>query len=179
MAGLLAEVLGVATSPHTSLNEVLDRIEEREMLIVDNLRARDRCRRIPGGEHLRAAPQVRIPATSREASRIAVNGCASLPPLASPPRAPTCLRPMRLPIRRLSCSWNGRRRRALGYELRDADAPAVGEICRRLDGVALAIELAATQVDVPGLTWLSGHLHEQLRPAEPAVGAPPCPGTRR
>jgi predicted ATPase/DNA-binding winged helix-turn-helix (wHTH) protein len=32
-----------------------------------------------------------------------------------------------------------------GYRLTDADAPAVAEICRRLDGNALAIELAATQ----------------------------------
>jgi predicted ATPase/DNA-binding winged helix-turn-helix (wHTH) protein len=32
-----------------------------------------------------------------------------------------------------------------GYQLTDADAPAVAEICRRLDGNALAIELAATQ----------------------------------
>ncbi len=30
-----------------------------------------------------------------------------------------------------------------GFELRDADAPVVAEICRRLDGIALAIELAA------------------------------------
>lgn len=32
-----------------------------------------------------------------------------------------------------------------GYQLIDTDAPAVAEICRRLDGNALAIELAATQ----------------------------------
>ena len=32
-----------------------------------------------------------------------------------------------------------------GYQLTDADAPAAAEICRRLDGNALAIELAATQ----------------------------------
>ena len=31
------------------------------------------------------------------------------------------------------------------YQLTDADAPTVAEICRRLDGNALAIELAATQ----------------------------------
>ena len=36
-----------------------------------------------------------------------------------------------------------RRGRALGAELSDADAPILAAICRRLDGIALAIELAA------------------------------------
>ena len=40
----------------------------------------------------------------------------------------------------------------------DAEAPVVGEICRRLDGVALAIELAAAEVEAVGLAWLAAHL---------------------
>jgi tetratricopeptide (TPR) repeat protein len=35
-----------------------------------------------------------------------------------------------------------------GYKLSDADAPHVGAICRRLDGVAMAIELAAARMTV-------------------------------
>jgi predicted ATPase len=37
------------------------------------------------------------------------------------------------------------------FKLSDADAPVVTEICRRLDGIALAIELAAGRVDVFGV----------------------------
>jgi predicted ATPase len=48
------------------------------------------------------------------------------------------------------------------FQLSDSDAPLVGEICRRLDGVALAIELAAAQVDVLGIAWLAAHLDDRL-----------------
>ncbi len=41
-----------------------------------------------------------------------------------------------------------------GFTLRDRDVPAVAEICRRLDGMPLAIELAAAQVDGLGLPGL-------------------------
>src|SRR5215472_4164317 len=37
------------------------------------------------------------------------------------------------------------------YELSDADASVVGDICRRLEGIALAIELAAIRVDSLGV----------------------------
>ena len=47
-------------------------------------------------------------------------------------------------VERVAASGNG-------FELSDADAPVVGEICRRLDGIALAIELAAGCVSAWGL----------------------------
>jgi predicted ATPase len=50
----------------------------------------------------------------------------------------------------------------LGYQLGDAEASVVGEICRSLDGVALAIELAAAQVEVFGVAWLAAHLDRRL-----------------
>jgi predicted ATPase len=48
------------------------------------------------------------------------------------------------------------------FELRDSDVPAVMEICRCLDGIPLAIELAAARVDELGLRELSARLHDSF-----------------
>jgi predicted ATPase len=44
----------------------------------------------------------------------------------------------------------------------DADAPAVLEICRRLDGVPLALELAAARVDTFGVGGLAARLDDRF-----------------
>ena len=49
------------------------------------------------------------------------------------------------------------------FELRDADAPVVADICRSLDGVALAIELAAGRVDAFGLLGVAARLEDRVR----------------
>jgi len=49
-----------------------------------------------------------------------------------------------------------------GFVLADADIPAAIEICRRLDGVPLAIELAAAQVDVFGARALAARLDNRF-----------------
>lgn len=50
-----------------------------------------------------------------------------------------------------------------GFVLSDADAPIVAEICRGLDGIALAIELAASRVDAFRVKGLAAHLDERFR----------------
>ena len=50
-----------------------------------------------------------------------------------------------------------------GFELRDQDAPIVSEICGKLGGIPLAIELAAGRVDVFGLNQLAALLDDQFR----------------
>jgi predicted ATPase len=49
------------------------------------------------------------------------------------------------------------------FTLSDADAPIVAEICRALDGIALAIELAAMRIDVFGVRGLHKQLDDRFR----------------
>jgi predicted ATPase len=49
------------------------------------------------------------------------------------------------------------------FELTDIDAPTVAELCRKLDGIALAIEFAAGRVDVFGVRGLAASLAKDLR----------------
>jgi predicted ATPase/transcriptional regulator with XRE-family HTH domain len=49
------------------------------------------------------------------------------------------------------------------FSLSDGNAPIVGEICRRLDGLPLAIELAAARLHVLGLPALRSRLDDRFR----------------
>ena len=60
-------------------------------------------------------------------------------------------------------SSNVLRRVLTEFELRDADATLVADICRKLDGIALAIELAAGRVDVFGLPGVAARLEDRVR----------------
>lgn len=50
-----------------------------------------------------------------------------------------------------------------GFGLTDADAPAVVDICRKLDGIPLAIELATSWIDVLGVSGLVTALGDRLQ----------------
>jgi predicted ATPase len=52
---------------------------------------------------------------------------------------------------------------ATGAQITDADAVSIGEICRRLDGIPLAIELAAARVSVMQPSDLAARLDERFR----------------
>ncbi len=97
------------------------------------------------------APQVHILATSRESLRVEGEHVHRLSPLGSPPddAGLTAAQALDFPAVQLFVERaiaSGRR-----FELNDADAPVVAEICRRLDGIALAIELAAGRADAYGI----------------------------
>ena len=49
------------------------------------------------------------------------------------------------------------------FALTDANAVTIGEICRRLDGIALAIELAAPRIKILSATQLASKLGERFR----------------
>jgi predicted ATPase/DNA-binding winged helix-turn-helix (wHTH) protein len=132
------------------------------LIIIDN------CEHVVGAAAatseamLKAAPQVAILATSREPLRAEGEWLLRLPSLEVPPERSglTAAEALTFPAVEL---FNERAVATLnGFDLADADIPFALEICRRLDGVPLAIELAAAQVDVFGVRGLAAHLDDRL-----------------
>ena len=65
--------------------------------------------------------------------------------------------------RRCGCSWIAPRLRLPGFELTAENAEAVARICRRLDGMPLAIELAAARMGALAAEQVAQRLEDSLK----------------
>jgi predicted ATPase/DNA-binding winged helix-turn-helix (wHTH) protein len=163
VAPSLASMLGLSVQSDDATPGVAAYLRDRPLLLI-----LDGCEHvIEGAARLAAdifvaAPKVAILATSREALRVDGEWVHSLPPLALPPEDPrlTAAAALAFPATQLFVE------RALAHGARldfgDADAPIVAGICRKLDGVALAIELAAGRVAAYGLEQIAAFLDQRL-----------------
>jgi len=109
---------------------------------------------------LGSAPCVTILATSRERLRAAGEWVHQLSPLDAPPESSTL---SVAEVRGYPAVELFEERAAFalgGYQIDDTDAPYVAEICRRLDGIALAIELAAGRLAGLGVHGLASSLQD-------------------
>src|SRR5690606_38494436 len=131
----------------------------RALLVLDN------CEHVVepvaelAGRLLGAAPGLRVLVTSREPLGVPAERLLVVPPLDLPGPDDACeaLRgsgAVRLFTARAAAA-------APGFVLDDAAAPWVASICRRLDGVPLALELAATRVRALGVRELAARLDDR------------------
>jgi predicted ATPase/DNA-binding winged helix-turn-helix (wHTH) protein len=109
------------------------------------------------------APQVYILATSREPLRVEGEHVHQLSPLDSPPDGAglAAVQALSFPAVQLFVERvvaSGRH-----FELNDTDAPIVGQMCRKLDGIPLAIELAAGRVSAHGIQQTASLLDSRFR----------------
>ena len=98
---------------------------------------------------LRACPRLTILATSREALGIQSETAWLVPPLGS-------AEAVQLFVERAQAS-------SPSFELSDSNGAAVRDICRRLDGIPLAIELAAARVRVLSAEQIASRLDDAFR----------------
>ena len=98
---------------------------------------------------LRACPRLSILATSRAALGVASETAWLVPPLA-------CGEAVQLFVERAQSTQPS-------FALTDGNAPSLSEICRRLDGIPLAIELAAARVRVLSPEQIARRLDDAFR----------------
>ena len=159
----VAAALGDGSGSGSAVAAIVARLQSRCcLLILDN------------AEHLSAAvrellivvlagcPALSVLVTSRESLGIPGEAVFRLPPLAVPLiSAITASDVLRYDAVRLFAD----RAQSLmpGFQVDDGNARAVAEICRRLDGIALAIEMAVPRLEVLTLHQLSERLHDRFR----------------
>ncbi|MEU0548436.1 BTAD domain-containing putative transcriptional regulator [Micromonospora sp. NPDC005979] len=110
---------------------------------------------------LRDAPGVHVLATSREPLGLTGELLWDVPPLSLPPSDgdPDAVR--RSAAARLFAARAAAQQR--GFRLDERTAPAVAQLCRRLDGLPLALELAATRVRALGVQGVVERLDDRFR----------------
>jgi predicted ATPase/DNA-binding winged helix-turn-helix (wHTH) protein len=152
VAGAVATSLGLALKSKDPGSELIDLVRSQKLLII-----LDSCEHVIETVALLAellyqeTERVYLLATSRELLKVEGEHCCRVLPLDFPPdgseqTANAVLRypAVQLFVRRVAA-------RAGSVVLTDEEAPFVAEMCRKLDGMPLAIELAAGQVAALGL----------------------------
>lgn len=147
----VASIFGVAEQPERTLTEsIVSALRNKTALLMF-----DNCEHLVANAAamadalIRGCPKVQIIATSREGLGIGgevVHRVASL----SPEDA----------IKLFEERANAANTR---FTVTESNAPVVADICRRLDGIALAIELAATRLKVLSVEQVAAKLDERFR----------------
>ncbi|MFJ3235248.1 ATP-binding protein [Streptomyces sp. NPDC086787] len=161
----VAAQLGLHDQPsRTTIDVIIDHVGSREVLLtLDNCEHLiDDCALFVDAL-MRACPRVRILATSRQSLGVYGETTLVVPPLPVPdvedaPSPGTLAQydSVRLFIDR-ACAV------LPGFELRSQDCPAVARLCRALDGIPLAIELAAVWLRALSLGQIEERLAERYR----------------
>jgi len=160
----VARVLNVPETAGRSLTEAItEDLRDLEVLIVlDNCEHLVEACALLADALLRSCPNLSVIATSREALGVAGERSFPVPPLSSP-RAQGLsaeelegFEAVRLFVERASY-------RRPDFVLDAQNGRAVAEICRRLDGMPLAIELAAAKTRVLSVEQISSRLDDSFR----------------
>lgn len=160
----LASALGLASHSSNVVPALIDFLRDKRMLLV-----LDSCEHVTetaaalAEQVLSGAPAVHILATSREPLRAKGERAHRLLSLEFPPNSAGLMASEALAFASVQLFVERAAANPDGFELNDADAPVVADICRKLEGMPLAIELAATRVDAFGMRQLSILLEDRIR----------------
>ncbi|WP_454848298.1 ATP-binding protein [Rhizobium binxianense] len=149
---VLAAALGQVVQSDDPTSGIIDHLQTRRMLLIF-----DCCEHVIGSAAALAeaifekAPDVSILATSREPLRVEGEHVYALPPLDFPSEGVDVTSGNLLDYS--AARFLVERAAAGGYriEMGDGDARIVADICRKVDGIALALELTARRISTHGL----------------------------
>jgi predicted ATPase/class 3 adenylate cyclase len=167
----IAQALGVTLGSGDPIAQLVAALKSKRMLLVlDNCEHLiDAAARVVSAL-LVACPQIAILASSRQELGIVGEATYRMPSLPVPREksdgvATTSALTADDARRFSSIALFVERAQAVSdrFELTDDNAPAIADICRRLDGIALAIELAAARVTILSPQQLRGRLDERFR----------------
>ena len=161
--GAVLSALRLPSTALPALNAVVAHLKTRKMLLIlDNCEHVIAAAREVAASIVQSSPHAHILATSREALEISGEWVYRLPSLAVPPGS---FRSSRDASEYSAIALFIDRARAVDtrFGLTDNNSRDVAEICRRLDGIPLAIELAAARVKALTPRQISRWLDQRFR----------------
>ena len=144
----LGRAVGVGEAPDRPLRqELTDRLRDRQvLLLLDNFEQVTAAAGVTT-ELLSDCPEVKLLVTSREPLHVRPEHVYAVPPMVVPPAGQRHITAEQLESYELVQLFVDRARAVRpDFQLDDDNAAAIGDICRRLDGLPLAIELAAARL---------------------------------
>ena len=159
----LARTLGLKEKEGQPVADLLQAyLSQRQMLLVlDNFEQVVAAAPLLG-ELLATCPALKLLVTSREVLHLRAEQQFAVPPLAVPKLEPFSTVELLSPPAAMELFIQRAQAVKHDFQLHEANAPAIAEICRRLDGLPLAIELAAARVKVLSLQALLARLEHRL-----------------
>jgi predicted ATPase/serine/threonine protein kinase len=162
---LLATTLGVrdeGTKP--LLTSLVDAVGGRRILIVfDNCEhVVDACAEL-AQTLLRICPRLSILATSRETLRVEGEAVLRIPPLPVPDPEDEASVDLFLRCDAVKLLVDRIRLRNASFEVSPQSVPLLGKLCRQLEGIPLAIELAAARAHVLSIEQIVARLDDRFR----------------
>jgi predicted ATPase len=142
----MVSALGIIPLPGESAEQAVERFlaAKHLLLLVDN------CEHLPAaapfiGGLPSACPALTVLATSREPLAVHAEQLHPVLPLALPPHEPPADSDTPAGEDAVTLFWERARAHDPAFEMSDGTPAAVADICRRVDGLPLAIELAAAR----------------------------------
>lgn len=166
VAAAVAAALSLKAQPGLGMvgEVVIEYLRDKSALVV-----LDNCEHVLDGASavsdaiLAQCPSVQILATSRQPLGVDGEVAWRVPSLSLPPDDGPAGIAAVTGSEAVGLFADRARRARPGFELTDHNSEAVGEICRRLDGIPLAIELAAARVRVLTPEQIASGLSERFR----------------
>lgn len=160
----IATTLGLRDESGNLAQTLKNYLEHKELLLVfDNCEHLIDAAALQAENFLRAAPNLKIVATSREALNLAGEHIFHVPSLPLPD-AKRSLSPDELLQSDAACLFTERAMAANNhFRVTEQNAPHIAQICRRLDGIPLALELAAARVNALSAEQIAARLDDVFR----------------
>lgn len=163
LPGTLASKLGVSVGAGDIVPQLADHLRDKHLLLVlDSCEKVVEAAAVLAEKLLKETLALHILATSREPLRAEGETIYRLSPLTIPlaserlsAKEALAFSAVELFVERASSVDT--------FALIDEDAPIVADICRQLDGIALAIELAAVRVSALGVKGIAVYLKDRFR----------------
>ncbi len=165
VSSVIAKVVGMSQVEGHRVDESIPQWLKRKklLLILDNCEHLLETVAALAEAIIRACPDVRMIATSRQALGVSGEQVMRLPSLDVPHKIADLTPAAVMEFGAVALFVDRARSTDRSFTLTDDTAPIVADICRRLDGIPLAIELAAARVKVLSIPNLAQRLNERFK----------------